>query len=172
MSSGERRREEASANDDRVSRQRFLGRVGLVGVGLSLGVPAAMGVRSVVPNVLYEPPRRVKLGPLERFADGGTFVPDQRLFVFRDGPTLHCISAICTHLGCTVQMARMPQVAGGFEFHCPCHGSKFQADGTNVTGPAPQPLQYYSLELAPDDGQLLVDLGREVDKGWRLSVTS
>ena len=160
------------AGEGRVTRQRFLGRLGLLGVGVSLGVPAVMGLRSVIPNVLYEPPQRVKLGPLERFAEGGTFIPDRRVFVFRAGSTLYCISAICTHLGCTVQLAKMPEAAGGFEFQCPCHGSKFRADGTNFAGPAPQPLNYYTLELSPDDGQLIVDTGRPVDKAWRLTVRS
>lgn len=171
MSKSERPAADKSADEPLVTRQRFLGQAGLAGVGLSATVAVAMAARSVVPNVLYEPPRRVKLGPLARFGNGATFVPDQRVFVFRDGPTLHCISAVCTHLGCTVQMARLAQ-EGAFEFHCPCHGSTFSADGTNVSGPAPTPLAYYSLEISPDDGQLLVDLGRTMDKGWRLTVTS
>jgi Rieske Fe-S protein len=43
-------------------------------------------------------------------------------------------SAICTHRGCTVRPA-------GAEFHCPCHGSKYDAfTGAVIQGPAQRPL--------------------------------
>jgi menaquinol-cytochrome c reductase iron-sulfur subunit len=155
-----------------VSRRHFVSRMGLVTLGMVVAAPAVMSFRSVIPNVLYEPPRRFKVGALERFSDGGVFLPEHRVFVFREGETLHCIGAICSHLGCTVQLANMPEAEGGFEFHCPCHGSMFRADGTNFAGPAPRPLDYYTLEISPDDGQLIVDKSRPADKLWRLTVRS
>lgn len=155
-----------------VSRRNFVSRMGLVTLGIVAAAPAVMSFRSVIPNVLYEPPRRFKVGPLERFTDGGVFLAEHRIFVFREGATLHCIGAICSHLGCTVQLAKMPEAEGGFEFHCPCHGSMFRADGTNYAGPAPRPLDYYTLEVSPDDGQLIVDKSRPADKLWRLTVRS
>jgi Rieske Fe-S protein len=43
-------------------------------------------------------------------------------------------SAICTHKGC-------PVAAAGKEFHCPCHGSIYDAaTGAVKGGPAPRPL--------------------------------
>lgn len=43
-------------------------------------------------------------------------------------------SAICTHMGCTVNPA-------GKELHCPCHGSVYDAaTGKVLHGPAPRPL--------------------------------
>jgi menaquinol-cytochrome c reductase iron-sulfur subunit len=152
------------------SRRRFISQAGLAALGLTLTIPAAMSFRSVIPNMLYEPPKRVKVGPLENFAEGGVFIPEQRVFVFREGATYYCINAICSHLGCTVQLAKMPDADGGFEFHCPCHGSMFRADGTNFAGPAPRPLDYFTLELSPDDGQLIVDKSKPADKAWRFTV--
>lgn len=43
------------------------------------------------------------------------------------------LSAICTHMGCTV-------APSGDELHCPCHGSVYDATGKVVHGPAPRPL--------------------------------
>jgi menaquinol-cytochrome c reductase iron-sulfur subunit len=159
-----------------LARRRFLTRVGGGLVAAALGAPAALAFRSIVPNALYEQPLRFKAGPVGSFAGGATFLPEQRVFVFREAETFHCISAVCTHLGCTVQLARTAPAAAGppaqtVEFHCPCHGSKYRGDGTPYAGPAPRPLDYFRLDVAPDDGQLVVDLGERADKGWRLTVT-
>jgi cytochrome b6-f complex iron-sulfur subunit len=155
-----------------LARRSALGRlaaaVGLAGVGAQ----AAIVLRSVAPNVSYDPPTRVKIGRSESFADGLTFVPDRRVFVVRDGKTFRAVSAVCTHLGCTVRPEALeepdptdPQrrrLVQTYTFACPCHGSRYRADGVNVSGPAPRPLAVYRLALSPDDGQLVVDLGDEV----------
>jgi len=53
---------------------------------------------------------------------------------------------------------------------CPCHGSRYSGDGGNQSGPAPRPLAWYHLSIAADDGQLVVDLAREVSRDFRLTV--
>lgn len=162
------------------SRRGFLKTLGISAVLVALGGQLFAMLRSLFPNVLYEPPQKFKVGTLDKFTDGGTFLEDKRLFIFRQQNTFHAISAACTHLGCTVKMVKLNQpkkvTAGGkeideqVEFHCPCHGSKYYGDGTNYAGPAPRPLDYFNLEVSPDDGQLIVDMAKKVDQDYRLTT--
>jgi menaquinol-cytochrome c reductase iron-sulfur subunit len=130
--------------------------------------------------VRYEPPQRFKVGAPEGFQEGVTFLDEQRVFLFREKNGFHAMSGICSHLGCTVKFApygqpQQREVRGlSFdavgEFLCPCHGSKFHGEGTNYSGPAPRPLKSYHVEVSVADGQLVVDMDREVDREFRLVV--
>ena len=161
-------------------RRDFFVKLG-IGAGLvALGAQALASLRSLVPNVSYDSPTTVKLGPPQDFPDGMKFLPDQRLFVFREGRVFHAISAVCTHLGCTVRAEALSQVEARsvegsplritHRFLCPCHGSRYGGDGENVAGPAPKALAWYHLSVAPDDGQLVVDLAQPVARSFRLTV--
>lgn len=161
-------------------RRDFLLKLG-IGSGLAaLGAQTIASMRSLVPNVSYDAPTTVKLGMPNDFPDGLKFLPDERLFVFREGNTFHAVSAVCTHLGCTVRAEALPQpevktVEGQslrltHRFLCPCHGSKYGGDGSNVSGPAPKPLAWYHLSVSTDDGQLVVDLARPVERDFRLTL--
>lgn len=58
----------------------------------------------------------------------------QRLvWIIRKGHDLTVFSAVCSHLGCTINEA----VDG---FICPCHGSAWNALGKKIGGPAPRNL--------------------------------
>lgn len=162
------------------SRRAFLSKLGIGAVIAALGGQTYAVLRSLIPNVLYEPDRKFKIGTPDKFTEGGTFLEDKRLFVFKDRSTFHVISAACTHLGCTVRMQKLskPQTvkAGGreieetHEFHCPCHGSKYYGDGTNYAGPAPRPLDYFRVEVSPEDGQLIVNMNDKVEQDFRLTI--
>jgi len=166
--------------NDKRDRREFLLKLG-IGSGIAaLGAQTVASMRSLVPNVSYDAPTTVKLGMPNDFPDGLKFLPDERLFVFREGNTFHAVSAVCTHLGCTVRAEALPQaevktVEGQslrltHRFLCPCHGSKYTGDGSNVSGPAPRPLAWYHLAVAPEDGQLVVDLARPVERDFRLTT--
>lgn len=163
-----------------VDRRNFLYTLG-AGAGVAaIATQATASLRSLVPNVSYDAPTTVKLGAPSEYPDGLKFLPDERLFIFREGNTFHAISAVCTHLGCTVRASALSQVktidVGGkktrltHEFLCPCHGSRYTGDGRNVAGPAPKPLKWYRLSVAADDGQLVVDLADEVDHAFRYTL--
>jgi cytochrome b6-f complex iron-sulfur subunit len=117
--------------------------------------------RFMFPNILIEPPTRFKVGFPDQFAPGQVetkFIPQFGVWIVRyefDGqPMIFALKSVCTHLGCTPNWLEAEQ-----KFKCPCHGSGFYKDGINFEGPAPRPLERYSISLA-DDGQLLVDKSR------------
>ena len=163
-----------------MTRRTFFEKFGLGGILVGLAGLGYESIRSLVPNILYEPAQRFKIGLPSSLADGMTFLEEKRLYVFKEGKSFYAISGACTHLGCTVKYTKLNQpkqveIDGEkkevkFEFHCPCHGSKFYADGTNYAGPAPRPLHWYKMEFSPDDGQLVVNMTEEVEQNFRLTV--
>lgn len=177
---GESKTPEEKEVSGRTTRRSFLARLGIGATLLAIAGQAYAFLRSLVPNVLYEQPQRFKVGTADQFGEGAKFLEDKKVFVFREGNTFYAISAICTHLGCTVSMQRLNQpkkvqirgreVEETAEFHCPCHGSKYHGDGTNFAGPAPRPLAYHRIEVSPDDGQLIVDMSEDVGQDFRLTV--
>ncbi len=162
------------------TRRSWLDRLGLSALGVAIAGQGYALLRSLAPDVLYEEPQRFKAGLPDQFPEGATFLEDRRVFVFREQRTFYAISATCTHLGCTVKMINLNQpkkvsirgrvVEERREFHCPCHGSKYYGDGTNFAGPAPTPLAWHRLEIAAEDGQLVVDLSQTVGRDFRLTV--
>jgi len=145
-------------------RRRFLQWLGQWSVVAALATQFGGVVRAFVPQVLYEPSEKFKLGKPAQYPEGTTFVPAHRLFVVRERNQFYVISAVCTHLGCTVEWKAEKK-----EFDCPCHGSKFQADGTRFAGPAPRPLFWYLLSVS-GDGFLVVDSAKTVPSTYRFSV--
>lgn len=51
----------------------------------------------------------------------------------------------CTHLGCT-----FPWNENTGRFECPCHGSRYDADGSVLRGPAGLPLQLVHVSVEDD----------------------
>jgi glycine/D-amino acid oxidase-like deaminating enzyme/nitrite reductase/ring-hydroxylating ferredoxin subunit len=49
---------------------------------------------------------------------------------------LHCVSPVCTHLGCLVSFNTAEKT-----WDCPCHGSRFTVDGEVIQGPAVDDLE-------------------------------
>ena len=139
-----------------VSRRGFLQlSLGWVAATFAAAATALATVRFLVPNVVFEPAQLFKAGAPGDYPDGSiTFLEDERVFLLRKGNTFRCLSAVCTHLGCTVNLAKQG-------FHCPCHGSVFGHDGNVESGPAPKPLTWFLVTLSKDN-RLLVDKGLPV----------
>ncbi len=60
-----------------------------------------------------------------------------------DATAVVALSSVCTHKGCTVDWKDS-------EFVCPCHASKFSAEGAVLEGPADEPLAKYEAMVEGD----------------------
>jgi cytochrome b6-f complex iron-sulfur subunit len=145
------------APDKQVSRRGFFElTLGWIAAMFAVCASAAGAVRFLVPNVLFEPSLVFKAGKPEDFPDSSvTFLEEERVFLVRKGNTFRCLSAICTHLGCTVNRT-------GQGYHCPCHGSVFDDQGGVKSGPAPRALEWFLVTLSKDS-RLLVDKNQRVN---------
>jgi len=142
--------------NDPVTRRNFLQlSLGWVAAGFATAAASAAAVRFLVPNVLYEPSLLFKAGKPDDYPDGAaTFLEDERIFVVRQGNAFRALSSTCTHLGCTVNRAE-------HGYHCPCHGSVFDEQGSVKSGPAPRALAWFLVGLSKD-GRLVIDKSQSV----------
>jgi cytochrome b6-f complex iron-sulfur subunit len=76
---------------------------------------------------------------------------DKILVVHAQDGSLRALSAICTHMGCTVLYDEKLD-----HLRCPCHGSEYGLDGHNLKGPATRPLRQY--EVRAENGQVVITL--------------
>ncbi len=112
---------------------------------------AAATARYMLPNVLYEPSQRFKMGKLKDLPQGVTVNKENRVWVIRDDKGVYALWSRCTHLGCTPNWFQAES-----RFRCPCHGSNFNVAGDVIAGPAPEPLWRCSVDVTPD-GDLVID---------------
>ena len=104
-------------------------------------------------------------------------ITQDRVSVVVDDAGIYAVYLVCTHLGCTPNYVTdvvggsgvAPDVAqdrgtrSGAEripngWACPCHGSRYFIDSTNFYGPAPRPMDWVDISVAPD-GYFVVDRG-------------
>jgi len=65
------------------------------------------------------------------------------MLIHHQDNTWVALSAVCTHLGCTVQYE--PQAN---RIHCACHGGVYDPrTGANVSGPPPKPLRLFKVAV-------------------------
>jgi Rieske Fe-S protein len=68
------------------------------------------------------------------------------LLVMTSDGQYHAMSAVCTHLGCTVQYRS--------DLHnvwCACHNGMYDLNGRNISGPPPRPLENYDVFVKGDE---------------------
>jgi Rieske Fe-S protein len=98
----------------------------------------------------------VPIGRAEQFQPGApkrVVLPGGRVaFITRvNASQLSALSARCTHQGCEVGWDSARK-----QFLCPCHGATFTASGSNIGGPAQQPL--VPVPVMQKGNQVLVNI--------------
>lgn len=151
--------------DKKVDRKKMLSLLGIGAFTASVFTSIFATIRFLTPKVLYEPPTKFSANEPKDYKEGSVeFVPEKKTYIVHDDKGIYAQSAICTHLGCTVNWQRDEN-----EYHCPCHGSIFDKDGKNIAGPAPRPLDRYQI-IRGKDGRLVIDTGKVVDEQVRLKA--
>ncbi len=148
----------------KISRRTFLKTIGWI-----WAIPAWMMLRQIAQFISQSPPvpnpMVFALGMPRSLPSLPAPFEQARIFLQKDDAGYYALDNVCTHLGCLIH----PQPDGTFA--CPCHGSRYTADGQVIRGPAARPLPY--LELHWDNvGQLVVDRSKEVAGIFRLPPAS
>jgi Rieske Fe-S protein len=165
-----KRKKEAQREEDVGERRGFLAQASAVVIGGIVALfPFATGLA-----VFLDPLRRkskaaefIKVATLDELPSDGTprpfsVVADRvdawteypnepvgAVYLRRtsEGDTPQAMTATCPHLGCFVDFN-----AGQKKFHCPCHDSSFEPDGTRINPEkCPSPRDLDSLEVEVRD---------------------
>jgi menaquinol-cytochrome c reductase iron-sulfur subunit len=84
---------------------------------------------------------------VSQLAGWGNFTTERAVWVVRKGEELKVFTAVCPHLGCTVN-------ANSAGFLCACHNSSWNEGGQMLAGPSPRGLD--TLEHRVEGGKLQV----------------
>lgn len=90
----------------------------------------------------------------------------QHAIVGRDVGGLYAFTSVCTHEGCDV-----PAPDAGGEIVCPCHGSRFDANGDVTGGPAKSSLLHVPVVIRADGRVCVATTMVESDRSRRTPVT-
>lgn len=124
----------------RQSRRRFIRRA----ASLALGIPLATALVAMLRRVqTSQRPETVLIPP--DVAVGLSAMEGVVVHRAPGGP-VQVFSGRCTHLGCRIDRVVEDEAV------CPCHGSRFRADGSVAAGPARRPLAPLALEPDPGSG--------------------
>ncbi|MCE7935975.1 MAG: hypothetical protein DYG96_15480 [Chlorobi bacterium CHB2] len=138
-----------------MEQQKRLSRRGFLARAMAATVFATVGGNEVLGRIIPKLNRNATSGlfavSLEEFTalqqvDGSVRLAitglDHKVLVTRISETeFAAVSEVCTHSGCAVGDYNVANK----RFQCPCHGSRFAADGSVLRGPAPRALDSYPV---------------------------
>jgi Rieske Fe-S protein len=156
---------EQHENIEAPQRRSFLGVVsGLIAGGIGAVLTATIG-RFALGPALSAPANDAKwtdIGTLNDIEEGklvkkniivsqdagwGRFESQRSVWIVRKGESVQIFSAVCPHLGCSVNTQAE-------KFVCACHGSYWDVEGKRTAGPSPRDLD--TLEHRVESGKLQV----------------
>jgi cytochrome b6-f complex iron-sulfur subunit len=135
---------------DKNTRRAFLAAAGLAGLAYTaalaypiyryLASPAEMAMEATaVTEVMLKDAQKLPAGSVLMFKFG----PSPAMLIHHLDDQWVAMTAVCTHLGCTVQYE--PQAD---RIHCACHGGVYNPyTGANVSGPPPKPLKLFKVSV-------------------------
>jgi len=139
--------------ENTTTRRAFLGAAAVAGICYAgslgypiyeyLASPAEMAANeTAVTEVTLKAAHTLEPGSALMFKFGSS----PALLIHASDNTWVAFSAVCTHLGCTVEF--QPEQN---RIHCACHGGIYDPrTGKNIGGPPPRPLTSYKVDLVPD----------------------
>ena len=101
-------------------------------------VPPTVGESTAASVTLPIKPRDVKPNTGQIFKFGSR----PAILVRTSAGDLKALSAVCTHLNCTVQYR--PDLS---HIWCACHNGHFDLNGQNISGPPPRPLDAFVVNV-------------------------
>ena len=134
-----------------VTRKRFIDWLLGTGVGGLLAAVIYPVTRYIIPPEVAESSvNSVTLAfkPTEMANNSGKifrFGSKPGILVRTESGELRAFSAVCTHLGCTVQYREDLK-----EIWCACHNGHYDLNGRNIEGPPPRPLPAYDVNVRGD----------------------
>lgn len=153
----------SEANEPPMTRRRLMTWLSSFGLFGSAVLSIFSNLVFIKPRATYGQPQRFNIGKPDAFPPGTRLALEaRRVCIVREGSKMAAISTTCTHLGCIVGLADTG-------FACPCHGSRFDQDGTVTGGPAPKPLPWFKISMAPN-GDLEIDKDAQVEPGSYFNV--
>jgi cytochrome b6-f complex iron-sulfur subunit len=132
------------------TRRAFLAAAGVAGLAYTaalaypiyryLASPEEMAMEATaVTEVTLKDAQKLPLGAVLMFKFGAS----PALLIHHEDGRWISMTAVCTHLGCTVQYE--PQAD---RIHCACHGGVYNPyTGANVSGPPPRPLKLFKVAV-------------------------
>ncbi len=136
--------------------------IGLITAGITATLGAIIGRYSIAPAfAATKEGRWIDIGSLTDIAEGttkklivvsqnvgwGRFNTQRLIWVVRRADKLMVFSAVCPHLGCTIQQTNSV-------FVCACHGSSWTGDGEKQAGPTPRNMDRLEYRIEQERVQV------------------
>ena len=137
------------------SRRRFLEQISIAVIGAAVGAQVGAADAAALPVALVT---GVRTGADERMypipsSDSVTIDTDAEVIVVRFQQRIYAFNLACPH-----QQTALKWRQNDLRFQCPKHQSKYQPDGTFITGRATRNMDRFAVRRSADS--LVVDLAR------------